>query len=128
MPRDAAPDVVLLAVGWQPRALVRAELIERGYAVVATDDWISTRRHLRPGSKPHLVIVDLKDLPNPQEVLDSLRVLMAPHRVLVLLAGGTMSKRDIERLGFVLLPRPFVLGDLVNTAARVIASKDPEHE
>ena len=55
--RPAPPDVVLLAADWQPRALIRAQLIEQGFDVVATDTWPVMRRHLRAGTKPRIVLV-----------------------------------------------------------------------
>ena len=58
------PDIVLLATEWQPRALLRAQLIEEGFEVLATDTWTTMRRYLRPGSKPLLAIVDLQGLPS----------------------------------------------------------------
>src|SRR5207302_8833773 len=70
------PDVVLLAGDWQPRALIRAQLIEEGFEVVATNTWPMMRRHLRTGSKPRLAILDLKSLPDPEQRLHDVRVLM----------------------------------------------------
>src|SRR5438034_8804448 len=93
------PDIVLLCTEWQPRALIRAQLIEEGFDVVATDTWPMMRRHLRPGSTPRLAIVDLKGLPNPDDLLDDLRVLMKARQVLVLTATGTVRPEKIERLG-----------------------------
>src|SRR5437764_909441 len=81
-------DIVLLAAEWQPRALIRAQLIEEGFEVVATNSWPMMRRHLRPGMKPRLVLVDLKGLPDPASILNDLRVMMKPGRVLVLTAVG----------------------------------------
>ena len=66
MPAAKPPDIVFLAVEWQPRALIRAQLIEEGFEVVATASWAVMRRHLRPGSKPRLAIVDLKGLADPR--------------------------------------------------------------
>jgi hypothetical protein len=116
------PDIVLLGAEWQPRALIRAQLIEDGFEVVATDTWPSMRRHLRPGSKPRLAIVDLKGLSSPREVLNHLRVLMPPNRVLVLTAIGTVPASEVERLGFRILSRPFVIRDVVTKAAELIRS------
>src|SRR5207244_5159085 len=93
--KPSPPDIVLLGVAWQPRALLRAQLIEEGFEVVATDSWPTIRGHFRPGAKPRLAIVDLKDLPNPRQVLDDLRVLMKPDHVLVLTAIGTVEADDI---------------------------------
>jgi hypothetical protein len=123
VPRQAPPDVVLLAADWQPRALIRAQLLEEGFEVVATDTWPTMRRHLRPGEKPRLAIVDLKDLPEPLEVLQGLRLLMRPERVLVLVALGTLAQADVERLGFRALPRPFAIGDVIGAASAILGER-----
>src|SRR5258707_15032467 len=93
-------DIVLLSADWHTRAPLRAQLIEDGFEVIATDTWPMMREHLRPGSKPRLAIVDLHGLERPQEVLDGLRVLMKPDRVLVLTALGTVPAGEIARAGF----------------------------
>ena len=84
-------DILLLAVEWRPRALLRAQLIEQGFEVLATDTWTMMRRHLGPGSIPWLAIVDLQGLPQPDHVLADLTIVMKPSRVLVLTALGTVS-------------------------------------
>ena len=114
-------DIVFLDADWHSRALIRAQLIEDGFEVVATESWTMMRRHLRPRSKPRLALVDLKDLADPQDVLHDLRVLMKPERVLVLCAIGTMPCEDVERLGFHVMPRPFVIEDLVREVRKVTA-------
>ena len=122
------PDVVLLCTEWQPRALIRAQLIEEGFDVVATDTWTMMRRYLKPGSKPRLAIVDLKSLPNPHDVLNDLRVLMKPDRVLVLAAIGTIAATDLQHLPFRMLARPLVIKDVVETAAKAIRSANRSGE
>jgi DNA-binding response OmpR family regulator len=122
--RSRPPDIVLLATEWQPRALIRAQLIEEGFEVIATNTWSMARRHLRPGMKPRLVLVDLKGLANPDGILNDLRVLMKPNRVLVLTALGTNSAGVIERIGFHALSRPIVIEDVIRTAAYLIRSVD----
>ena len=107
------PDVVLLATEWQPRALLRAQLIEEGLEVVAADNWTMTRRQLRPESKPLLVIVDLQGLPAPDVVLKDLAILMRPDRVIVLTAIGTVAPAKIGALGFQVVKRPIRLGNVV---------------
>jgi hypothetical protein len=118
--RPPSPDIVLLAAEWQPRALIRAQLIEEGFDVVATNTWPMMRRHLRPGMKPQLAVLDLKELPDPRAVLSDLRVLMKPENVLVLTAAGTVSPPDIARLGFRALARPLVIEHIVRAAAQAI--------
>ena len=126
--RPLPPDVVLLAVEWQPRALIRAQLIEEGFEVVATDDWNTMRQHLQGRSKPRLVIVDLKGLPNPEQVVHELRVLMRPARVIVLTAMGTVSPTSIEGAGFDVLPRPIVIEKIVRAARAAMRSADADAE
>jgi DNA-binding response OmpR family regulator len=120
VPRPSPPHIVLLAAEWQPRALMRAQLIEEGFEVVATDTWPMMRRHLRPGSKPQLAIVDLKGLSDPLEILTDLRVLMEPDRVLVVTALGTIPPLEMERFGFHVLTRPITVQDIVAAAAQHI--------
>jgi DNA-binding response OmpR family regulator len=108
-----AADIVLLDTGWPSRALLRAQLIEEGFDVLATDTWAKMRRYLRPGSKPQLAIVDLQGLPQPEEVLGDLQVLMPPGRVLVLSALGTIEDEELDRLGFRHVKRPIAVADVV---------------
>jgi DNA-binding NarL/FixJ family response regulator len=120
------PDVVVLSAARLARAPLRAQLIEEGFEVVGTDTWAMMRPHLRPGAKPGVAIVDLQALPNPTEVLDGLRVLMPPGRVIVLTALGTVPKEDIERAGFTVLCRPASIEEIV-AAARVIIAPATLH-
>jgi hypothetical protein len=121
--RQAPPDIVLLVVEWPLRALIRAQLIEEGFDVVGTDTWAMMRQHLRPGSKPRLAIVDLKDLQNPREILNDLRVLMDPNRALVLTAIGTVPTMDIERLGFRTISRPIVVRNIIERVIQTISPR-----
>ena len=120
MPHEPPPDIVLLGADWQPRALIRAQLIEESFEVVATDTWSMMRRHLRVGSKPRLAIVDLQNLPDPSNVLNQLRVFMEPDHVLVLTAIGTMPATDIKAMGFHVVSRPIAIEDVVAAAAKAI--------
>jgi hypothetical protein len=116
---DTPPDVVLLSADRHTRAPLRAQLIEDGFDVVATDTWPMMRQHLRPGSKPRLAIVDLQGLENPAEVLDGLRVLMKPDRVLVLSALGSVTPEQAAHTGFLILRRPVSIEDVVRAARGV---------
>ena len=58
----AAPDVLLLASEWPDRALLRAQLIEEGYEVVAVDAWPLPKLYRVPGMEPRLLVVDLQGL------------------------------------------------------------------
>jgi nucleoside-diphosphate-sugar epimerase len=111
-----APDVVLLSADRLIRAPLRAQLIEDGFEVIGTDTWPAMRRHLRPGERPRLAIVDLHDLPDAGEVLRDVRVLMTPDRVIVLDAPGSIGADAARRLGYRVLRRPVSIGDIVDAA------------
>jgi hypothetical protein len=114
------PDVVLLGPEWPSRALLRAQLIEEGYEVVATDAWPIPRQYLRSDMRPALVIVDLQGLPEPHTVLDELRALIKPDRVLIVTALGTLTAEELRRLGFHAIARPASVGDIVSRAAALL--------
>jgi hypothetical protein len=123
MTREASQppaDVVLLSADRNTRAPLRAQLIEDGFEVLATDTWAMMREHLRPGSKPRLAIVDLQGLENPQEVLDGMRVLMKPDRVLVVTALGTVPPEKVAGAGFKVLGRPASIEQVVAAARAAI--------
>jgi hypothetical protein len=48
------PDIVILAVEWESRALLRAQLIEEGFDVAATNTWSMMCPYLTAESKPRL--------------------------------------------------------------------------
>jgi hypothetical protein len=100
--------------------LLRAQLIEEGFEVVAVDTWPLMRRHLRPGLKPSLAIVDLQGLPQPEQVLNDLRFLMDPRAVLIVSGMGTVTPAKIEDLGFQVVNRPVTIGSVIAAAERAI--------
>ena len=124
---EARPDVVLLGAEWKPRALIRAQLIEEGFEVVATNTWPMMRRHLRPGAKPRLALVDLKGLDEPGPVLRDLAVLMKPQHVLVLTAAATVSRSAITRLGFQVLERPLTIAAIVAAVRSALRPHRNQH-
>jgi len=110
-------DVAILAVDWASRAPLRAQLLEEGFEVVATDTWPAMRQSLRPGHKPQLVLVDLKDLPNAEQVLADLEVLMRPDDVFVIAALGTIPASRLEQRGFRVIRRPVAIEDIVSAVS-----------
>lgn len=116
------PDIVLVGHDWNPRALVRAQLIEEGFEVLATDTWPDARRHLLAGTTPRLVIVDLQGLPDAETVLNELTVLVGPQRVLILAAAATLPRETIEQFTSNILARPVTVGEIVAAAMRLVSS------
>jgi CheY-like chemotaxis protein len=115
--RQTATDVLLLAVNWRPRALLRAQLLEEGFSVLAVDSWSDARDALHKGPKPRLVVVDLEGLPQARDVLQELRELESPLRVLVIDSLAAVPSDDIERWGFRSVKRPLRIKDIVDAVA-----------
>lgn len=113
---------MLIEPEWRERALLRAQLIEEGFEVVAIDRWPVPRPYRQPGTKPRLLIVDLQGLPRPRETLDEARFVFPPDRVLVVTALGTLTPGEVRRLGFPVIERPATVGRIVATAAALVAA------
>jgi DNA-binding response OmpR family regulator len=120
---DVPPDIVLIGPEWPMRALLRAQLLEEGYEVVATDTWPIPRQFLRAGRRPHLAIVDLHGLTEPARALTELCGLIGPQRVLVVTALGTLTSEEIQRLGVRVVARPASVGDIVAAATALLAPR-----
>jgi DNA-binding response OmpR family regulator len=114
------PDIVLLDSQWPRRALLRAQLIEEGYEVVATDDWPTARSYAHALLKPRLAIVDLQSLPNASSVLDELQAHVGPRRVLVLTALGEIPAEQLHARGFHTVARPAELRDVVRKVSELL--------
>ena len=114
------PDVLVVGVEWAERALLRAQLIEEGYEVAATDAWPIPRRYRRPEMKPRVMVVDLQSLPDPWEVLGELRYVIEPGRIVVVTALGTVPREVVRRLGYHVVPRPASIGGIVKVVAGLL--------
>jgi DNA-binding response OmpR family regulator len=117
---DAPPDIVLLGPAWRARALLRAQLVDEGFDVVATDEWPIPRRYLRRSQQPRLLIVDLQGLTDPRMVLDEVAALIPPDRVLVITALGATAPEEVRRRGFHVVTRPATIGQVVARAAALL--------
>src|SRR5687768_72457 len=117
------PDVILLGAEWRERALLRAQLIEEGLEVVAVDEWPIPRIYRRPGMKPRVLLINLRGLPNPREILDEVRFVIPPERVLVVTALGALTADEVRRLGFTAIERPATVGQIVAATGSLLADK-----
>lgn len=113
-------DILLIAAPWPERALLRAQLIEEGFEVVAVDSWPIPSEYARGPSKPRLVVVDLHELERPDHVLSGLRVLFDPGAVLVVTGLDTPDREAIARFGFAVLQRPTTIGEIVARAKALL--------
>jgi hypothetical protein len=120
------PDVILLGPEWPERALLRAQLIEGGHDVMATDAWPIPHMFQPRAARPRALVIDLRGLSNPQQVLDDARSLLAPGRVLVVSALGSLRAADIRQLGFNVIERPTTIGEIVATTNSILSRTSSE--
>jgi hypothetical protein len=100
--------------------LLRSQLLEAGYEVLAADSWPTARQYLRAGMKARAVIVDLHGLPEPQRVLDELGTLINRDQVLVLTALRTLASDERRRLGFRVVERPATIGEIIEAVPSML--------
>jgi len=115
------PDVMVLGSVRRDRALLRAQLIEDGFEVVAVDGWPIPRVYRRPGMKPRLLLIDLHELPRPRETLDEVRLIFPAEQVLVVTALGSLPAEQVRQFGFNVVERPVMIGDVVRSAAELLS-------
>jgi hypothetical protein len=115
------PDVIVIGAEWPERALLRAQLIEEGHEVIAVDTWPIPRIYRRPGMEPRVLLIDLHELPNPRETLDEVRVVLAPERVLVVTALGSLTGEEVRGLGFNVVERPVTIGQIVAATGTLLS-------
>jgi hypothetical protein len=115
------PDVLVVCAEWPERALLRAQLIEESYEVVAVDTWPIPPLYRRPGMKPLVLLIDVHELPNPRDTLDEVRFVMPPERVLVVTALGSLTAEEVEKRGFNVIARPATIDQIVAATARLLS-------
>jgi hypothetical protein len=115
------PDVIVIGAEWPERALLRAQLIEEGHEVIAVDTWPIPRLYRRPGMEPRVLLIDLHELPNPRETLDEVRGVLAPERVLVVTALGSLTGKEVRGLGFNVIERPVTIGQIVAATGALLS-------
>jgi hypothetical protein len=115
------PDVMVLDFVWRDRALLRAQLIEEGYEVVALDAWPIPNVYRRPGMGPRVLLIDLHDLPKPRETLDEVRCMLPAERVLVVTALGSLPVEQVRQFRFNVVERPVTVGEIVRSVAVLLS-------
>lgn len=108
----------LIAPTWRVRALLRAQLLEEGYDVMALESWEALMARLvETVAAPQMVIVELTG-EEPGETLDLLRAIPVPR--LVLRASGAPDAGVLRALGVeAVLSRPYSIGE-VTRAVRAL--------
>jgi hypothetical protein len=117
-PANPAPVVWVIESDQWPRALLRAELIERGYDAIGftSADRAIVRLVVEGQRRPRLVVVDL----GGQAITRGTVALLSAGGVPVIgVAGATDAAGAPETLGFTtLLRRPISLGEIADLVDR----------
>jgi DNA-binding NtrC family response regulator len=118
---DDGPAVWLIDSDQWPRALLRAELIERGYDAIgftSVEEAIG-RLAVQRGRRPRLVLVDLA---GQALTRGGVALLSAGDVPVIGIAGAVDAAGAPERLGLsALMRRPVSLGDIADAVARTLA-------
>ena len=112
-------DFLVIGPEWPLRALLRAELLERGYDVFAVDRW-PVDAHAETS---RAVIIDLHGLDDPRGVLTALGQAVPPQRVLAVTALATLAADDVRGMGFHVIARPARVEEIVAAAIQVLATE-----
>ncbi len=90
-----------------PRAMLRAELIERGYDAVG---YITVRDAIDalPERRPEAIVVDLRGQPVP--LVERLLKLSVP----VVIVGGVPEINDLPDREWIVLRRPVSIGEIAD--------------
>jgi DNA-binding response OmpR family regulator len=116
-------EILLIAADWQLRALVRAQLVEEGYEVMALPSLQIGLAHLvRCDGPPCLAIVDTRGAQVQAEQLTDLWRLSGEAPLI--LCGDAWSRGALTREGLPpaeVLLRPFRVGNLVDQVRRLLA-------
>jgi len=113
--------ILLIAVDWQFRALVRAQLLEEGHEVRAFPELKLALFHLeRGGPQPQLAIVDTSGLKiEPDDVYG---LWQSTAQAPLLLCVDLFGRELLDQAGMPparLLVRPFRVGDVVSEVRRM---------
>ena len=107
----SVPVIWIIDAEQWPRALLRAELIERGFDAVG---YITVRDEIDalPLRKPDVIVVELRGQPLP--LVERLLGIGAP----VVVVGGTPEINDLPDLAWAsVMRRPVSLGEIADRAA-----------
>lgn len=99
-----------------PRAMLRAELVERGYDAVG---YITVRDAIDslPDRAPDAIIVDLRGQPLP--LVERLPKIGVP----VVVIGGAVELNELPAGEWVVMPRPVSIGEIADRVGAVLVPR-----
>lgn len=123
--------LLLIVVDWKERALILAELQERGYDVRALPGIVPAIGYLirRPHLVPRLIILDITDDPDVNERTLKDLMELASHCPWVVITSATRSftgRPLLQNKRAVLLSRPLAVGAIVEAVEQALAKSGGE--
>jgi hypothetical protein len=119
------PDILVIGREWPERALLRAQLLEEGYEVIATDEWPIPHIYRRPEMTPRAMVVDLHEIAAPRDVLKEIPSVIQPDRVVIVTALGAVPVEEVRQLGYHVVARPTTVGDVAAAVVRLLRVGSP---
>jgi DNA-binding NtrC family response regulator len=122
-------EILLIASDWRFRALVRAQLLEEGYAVRALPSLGMAQAHLvQGGEAPRLIILDLTG--TGVGVGDVWTLWRLATGAPLLLSGGNLNRAVLDQAHLPpaakVLRRPFRVGDLTDQVRKAVEWSEEE--
>jgi DNA-binding response OmpR family regulator len=116
-------EILIIAAGWQFRALVRAQLVEEGFEVSAWPALEFALAHLlRGGGQPQMIVLDAEGIEIKARMVSDLWQLAG--QVPLLLCGGASSRAALSQADLppaTILMRPFRVRDVVLAVRKALA-------
>jgi len=115
------PRIWIISAQHWPRALIYAELLERGYEVEGFENCVDASLALESGSspRPHLILLELVDQPPVPIRFEAFENAGIP----IILLGGSqeLTEEVVKRFrSAVILKRPYSVGEVCEIAEEVI--------
>lgn len=108
-------EILIVGANWNPRALLRAQLIEAGCDVIAVASWAEAEQLCTwQAYDPDVAAIDLEEADRPEATLAAVPCHISPDRVLVLTTPLVLDPSRTRALGFPhVVAKPYSIGDVV---------------
>ncbi len=107
--------VFIIGRDWKFRALLRAELLEKGLEAMGLESLDEAGQLVASGTLPHLTVFDMTDYDAGRD-LGRLLALGKSGRLLLLVSLGTKLPQELS--GVTTLSRPITVGTIVEKICR----------
>lgn len=113
----ASKIVFIIGRDWKFRALLRAELLEKGLEAMGFESLDEAGQLVGSGTLPHLTVFDVTDYDAGRD-LDRLLALGKSGRLLLLVSPGTKLPQELSVAAT--LSRPVTIGTVVEEITRCL--------